>query len=198
MATILRIDYAKKLGLPNYSSHQCSVSLQVEISDPAQVASESHRLFGLLQAAVDADLQQVGFLPEAATYGMHGNSNGDDHDHVANGRSRPPTDTNGHGRTIHTPDDEPDEPAPAASTTDTPWACSDKQRELVLKLVSQHHLDKKEVEVLAHELFGAPVKTLNRLQASGLIEELLARHGKGKKNGNGNGRSTPYRRAGRE
>lgn len=72
MATILRIDYSKKLGLPNYSSHQCSVSLQVEISDPAQVQAESHRLYGLLQAAVDADLRQVGFLPDATSYGMNG------------------------------------------------------------------------------------------------------------------------------
>ncbi len=37
---------------------------------------------------------------------------------------------------------------------------------------------------MAKEMFGLPVKTLNRLQASGLIEELLERHGKGT-NGNG-------------
>ena len=30
-------------------------------------------------------------------------------------------------------------------------------------------------------MFGLPVKTLNRLQASGLIEELLERHGKATK-----------------
>ena len=51
MAIILQINYSKKLGLPNYSPHQCSVSLQVEISDPTQVTSESHRLYGLLQAS---------------------------------------------------------------------------------------------------------------------------------------------------
>ena len=35
-------------------------------------------------------------------------------------------------------------------------------------------------------MFGLPVKTLNRLQASGLIEELLERYGKAtKKNGSG-------------
>lgn len=78
MAIILRIDYAKKLGLPNFSSHQCSASLQVEISDPSQVARESRRLYGLLQAAVDHDLQQVGFLPDVTSYGMntHGNGSG--------------------------------------------------------------------------------------------------------------------------
>ena len=189
MATILRIDYSKKLGLPNYSSHQCSVSLQVEINDPAQVQAESHRLYGLLQAAVDADLQQVGFLPDATSYGMNGNGHG------ADVRSLPPANNIGNGQDI----DTNHAPAGTSSIPDAPWACSDKQRELVLKLVSQHHLDKQEVEALAQELFGVPVRTLNRLQASGLIEELLARHGKGKKNGNGHGRSiTPYRRAGRE
>ena len=68
------------------------------------------------------------------------------------------------------------------------WVCSDKQKELILSLVEQHGLDKKEVEAIAKEMFGLPVKTLNRLQASGLIEELLERHGKGN-NGNGNGQS---------
>lgn len=195
MAVILRIDYSKKLGLPNYSSHQCSVSLQVEINDPAQVQQESHRLYGLIQAAVDHDIQQVGFLPDATSYGMnHG------HGHAyGNGKSAP-VKPSPEAATHRHPDEDDEYPRNGQSAmADAPWACSDKQRELVLKLVSQHHLDKQEVEALAQELFGAPVKTLNRLQASGLIEELLARYGKGKKNGNGNGRSTSnYRRAGRE
>ena len=78
--------------------------------------------------------------------------------------------------------------------------CSDKQKELILKLVEQHGLEKKEVEALAKEMFGLPVKTLNRLQASGLIEELLERHGKaGKKNGEhrGNGAAVYRRHAAR-
>ena len=196
MAVILRIDYSKKLGLPNYSSHQCSVSLQVEISDPAQVASESHRLYGLLQAAVDHDIQQVGFLPDATSYGMNGHGHGA----AAQLRPRANGDGNGNGRNVISDDDDSHDHAPATSIPNTAWACSDKQRELVLKLVNQHGLDKQEVEALAHELFGAPVKTLNRLQASGLIEELLVRYGKSKRHGGGNGRptSTPYRRASRE
>ena len=31
MAVILQMTYMKKLGLPNYSSHSCAVSLTVEI-----------------------------------------------------------------------------------------------------------------------------------------------------------------------
>ena len=34
------------------------------------------------------------------------------------------------------------------------WVCSDKQKELILKLVEQHGLEKKEVEALAKEMFG--------------------------------------------
>lgn len=53
------------------------------------------------------------------------------------------------------------------------WACSPKQKELVLKIVDENELDKNEVEALAKERFNAPVKTLNKLQMSGLIKELL-------------------------
>ena len=74
------------------------------------------------------------------------------------------------------------------------WACSDKQRELILKIVDEHRLDKQEVEALAREMFQKPVKTLNKLEASGLIEELLEKYGQKKANGNG-GRS--YQRGGR-
>ena len=88
--------------------------------------------------------------------------------------------SNGNGR------DEPQAAHPQPTTDH--WTCSDKQKELILSLVDQHHLDKKDVEALAKEMFGLPVKTLNRLQASGLIEELLERHDKGT-NGNGKAKS---------
>ncbi len=63
------------------------------------------------------------------------------------------------------------------------WACSDKQRDLILKIVEEHKLDKQEIEVLAKDLFQKPVKTLNKLEASGLIEELLGKYGPRKTNG---------------
>jgi hypothetical protein len=72
------------------------------------------------------------------------------------------------------------------------WACSDKQRELILKIVDEHKLDKQEIETLAKDRFNLPVKSLNKLQASGLIEELLQKY---QPKGNGNsGRS--YQRSG--
>ena len=70
------------------------------------------------------------------------------------------------------------------------WACSDKQRELILKIVDEHKLDKQEVEGLAKDMFQKPVKTLNKLEASGLIEELIEKFGPQK----GNGRSYRGRR----
>jgi hypothetical protein len=57
------------------------------------------------------------------------------------------------------------------------WNCSDKQRNLILKIVDESKLDKNEVEKLAQDRFGKSVKTLNKLEASGLIEELIERTG---------------------
>ncbi len=57
------------------------------------------------------------------------------------------------------------------------WACSDKQKTLILKIVEESKLDKAEVEKLAQDRFGKSVKALNKLEASGLIEELLQQTG---------------------
>ena len=137
MAIILEAAYSKKLGLPNYSSHSYVVSIRTELSDLTQVEEESARLYALLQQSVDQEIQAVGFLPDGTTYGMN---------HVANG--------NGH--------DEPHQATPTVHpqpTTDH-WTCSDKQKELILSLVDQHHLDKNDVEAMAKEMFGLPVKPL--------------------------------------
>ena len=57
------------------------------------------------------------------------------------------------------------------------WSCSDKQRDLIIKIVREHNLDKNDIEQLAQDRFGKGVKTLNKLEASGLIEELFEKHG---------------------
>ncbi len=162
MAIILEAAYSKKLGLPNYSSHSYVVSIRTELSDLTQVEAESARLYALLQQSVDHEIQQVGFLPDGTTYGMN--------------KPTPPMAIG------HRPPQESQQPV--QNDFNDHWVCSDKQKELILSLVEQHGLDKKDVEALAKEMFGLPVKTLNRLQASGLIEELLERHGKGT-NGHG-------------
>ena len=160
MAVILNLTYSKKLGLPNFSSHQCSVSIQSEIPDLTQVTGEVKRLYLLTQDAVDREIQEVGFLPDGTTYGMNPPANGREAD------------------------------------TGT-WACSPKQRELVEKIVRENDLDKHDIESLAQDRFGVGVRQLNRLQASGLIDELLERHGGQRRNGSGNGQRGRFQREGR-
>src|SRR5689334_24466713 len=70
----LECSYQKKVGLPQYSSHQFSVTLRTEIADLANVQTESARLYALLQQSVDTSLQQPGFLP--GHNGAQGNANG--------------------------------------------------------------------------------------------------------------------------
>lgn len=63
------------------------------------------------------------------------------------------------------------------------WTCSDKQRELILKITDEHKLDKTKVDQLAQDRFGKGVKLLNKLEASGLIDELLEQAGQSKPRG---------------
>ena len=57
------------------------------------------------------------------------------------------------------------------------WGCSEKQRNLILRIVAEHNLDKAAVEQLAQDRFGKSVNALNRLEASGLIEALIEQSG---------------------
>ena len=165
MAVILQMTYQKKLGLPNYSSHSCAVSLTVEIPDVSVAAQESSKLYALLQTAVDNEIQQVGFMPDSTTYGMNNrqlNGNG----HAGNGNG------NGSHRT-----------AASASSNDDRWNCTDGQKGFILRIIAESKLNKQDVEEQALQLFGIGVKALDKMQASQLIEELLEKTGK--QNGNG-------------
>jgi len=68
----------------------------------------------------------------------------------------------------------------AVRPAEEPWKCSDKQRDLILKITDENKLDKAKVEQLAQDRFGKGVKELNKLEASGLIEELLEQTGQSK------------------
>ncbi len=161
MALKLIANYSKRLGLPGYSSHQFSVCVETEISNIDDVAGESSRLYDTLQKSVDEEIQRTGFVPDQG-YGISEQASAKTerpHLPVTNGSNG----SNGHGSNGHTNGDG--------------WHCSDKQRELILKLVEQHHLDKQEIEHLSRDMFGSTVKDLNKLQASGLIDRILEEHG---------------------
>jgi hypothetical protein len=57
------------------------------------------------------------------------------------------------------------------------WQCSAAQKDLIVKITDEHKLDKTQVDQLARDRFGKGVKQLNKLEASGLIDELLAQAG---------------------
>jgi hypothetical protein len=54
--------------------------------------------------------------------------------------------------------------------------------------VEEHQLDKAEIEALAVERFDKGVRLLNKVEASGLIDELLDTHGGGRQGGGDNRR----------
>ena len=134
MAIKLSAAYSKKAGLPGYSSHSFSVSIETELQNLDNVREESARLYDSLQEAVDQQIQKTGFVPPNG-YGMEVDENG-------------------------------------------AWNCSQKQQDLIGKIGKENNLDQKALDRLAEEMFGAQVQALNKLQASGLIDELLDRYGK--------------------
>lgn len=168
MAIKLITNYSKRLGLPGYSSHQFSVSVETELLAADDIAGEAERLYQLLQANVDEQIQQTGFVPPA-DYGMTGGS----------GSSPGPNGSaNGNGN---------------GANGDDRWACSDKQKDLILRLVDEHGLEKAEVNHLARQRFGKGVRQLDKMEASGLIDELIDVHGKRSGSGNGSSNGNGHR-----
>ena len=167
MPIIIEANYSKKLGLPGYSSHQYMLTLRTELSDLSQVSAESQRLHALLQASVDRELQQPGWLP-SGNIPVNGNGH-------PNGPAPQNGNGNGHARNGH---------SQPAHGSDDAWNCTPKQQDLILKIVEDNRLDKKEIEQLAQDRFGKGVRQLNKLDASGFIEELFERYPRPRTNGN--------------
>jgi len=174
MAIKLIGNYAKRLGLPGYSSHQFSVSVETELTDSGDIQGEAARIYALLQDAVDREIQETGFVPD----GEYGLNNGSNHSH-------PDGTQNGNGKTQYRIDRDN-----GSNGHSDRWSCSDKQKELILKLVKENELDQESVEQIARDRFGLWLWQLNKLQASGLISELLESCGKNgvRRNGKGGGR----------
>lgn len=161
MAIKLIANYSKRLGLPNYSSHQFSASVEVELVTTDDIPTESERLYQVLQSNVDQQMLQTGFVPpdDYGTIPSNDNSAGFIRD--------PSTPNNGHANLNG-----------SNWQNGRAWKCSDKQKDLILKLVEEHRLDKAAVESLSVERFGKGVRQLNKVEASGLIDELLDTHGR--------------------
>lgn len=69
MAIKMISNYSKRLGLPGYSSHQFSVSVETELVATDDIPAESARLYQLLQTNVDKQIETTGFVP-SYDYGM--------------------------------------------------------------------------------------------------------------------------------
>jgi hypothetical protein len=158
MAIKLSANYSKKLGLPQYSSHSFSASVEVELTDISQVETEIQKLYELLQHSVDQEIQQTGFVPQTT------NGNGNGH---ANGNN---------GRTYQLQSRQNGHQQPKA--VGDAWNCTDGQRGFILRIISDNKMEKQEAEDLSQQLFGIGVKQLNKMQASQLIEDLLIKAGK--------------------
>ena len=163
MAIKLIANYSKRLGLPGYSSHQFEVSIETEISNTSELSVETERLYGSLQATVDAQIQQVGFVPDEH-YGMQAAQTpvpgafGSQTTSTSSVRQTPPVGASG----------GPIEPTPA-------WKCSEKQKALIMELAVKVGLDDSALNELASRRFNKSIAILNRMEASGLIDELMNR-----------------------
>ena len=156
MAITLEANYQKRLGLPNYSSHAYSVTVRTEVSDLQQVEAASAQLYQQLQDAVDRDIQSPGFLP------------GDEPRKVV------PFNRGGAGADVS-------QSAPRNSAAPTSqWSCSPKQQGLIEKLMAEHKIPFTELDELAHHRFNTGLKQLNKMSASGLIDELFNTYSKSK------------------
>ena len=153
MAVKLVANYSKRLGLPGYSSHQFSVTVESELHNTDNVSAEAERLYKTLQNSVDREMQSTGFVPS----GEYGSTEQRPSPQAASHR----TSNGSHGK---------------------PWKASDKQRDLVLKLVENTGIEIEVVETISEEMFGhGDLPELNKSQMSGLIDELLSRYGKRQK-----------------
>ena len=123
------------------------------------VAAESERLYQRLQSTVNGQMLHTGFVPPC-DYGM---------DLPAENQTA----------AAHHTEAAPTNVTQVANWQRGPaWKCSDKQKDLILKFVEEHQFDKADVETLAVERFGKDVRQLNKVEASGLIDELLDTHGR--------------------
>lgn len=161
MAIKLIANYSKRLGLPGYSSHQFEVSIETEIGNTSEPDFAAEHLYSSLQSAVDAQIQQVGFVPDAS-YGSGGVS----------GTPLPAI------RQVPRLNVPPSSNPPTSHPGEPAWNCSEKQRQVILSLARKKNwMDDSALHDLAVLCFGRGVSQLNKLEASTLINELMETSG---------------------
>ena len=153
MPIIIEATYSKQIGLPNHGSHSYVVSIRTELTDIQEMPEESNRLYRLLQDAVDREIQQSGFIPDANREYRNGSAAESPYQPPGNESSPPPRPRGG---------------APL----------SDSQLALIHRIIRENNADREAVEQLAIERFGAGVRQLSRTQASSLIDELFEQYGR--------------------
>lgn len=157
MAINLTANYSKKLGLPGYSSHSFSASIELEIPSAGDIPQEIARLYATLQQNVDRQILQPGFVPPG-TYGM----------------DQPETPaTTAPAAATHAYHEQAQQPPNVVPMQSPAWKCSDKQKGLIEKIMLERGIDHADVEHLAGQRFGKPLAQLNKLEASGLIDQLF-------------------------
>lgn len=160
MAIKLIANYSKRLGLPGYSSHQFEVSIETEIGNTSELDFAAERLYCSLQSAVDAQIRQVGFVPDAS-YGSGGVSSAP----LPAMRQVPrlPVPPSSNPQTFH--------------PGETAWNCSEKQRQVILSLARKNGMNDSALHDLVILCFSKGVSQLNKLEASSLINELIEKSG---------------------
>lgn len=134
------------------------VTVRAEVANLRRIEAESARLYRQLQAAVDKQVEQVGFLPDATTYGMireKGNhADGDANNGITDKAVRPAS--NGSN-------------------------ASEKQSAFIARMAKRLNLSSSDLDNLSLETCRATVAELDRKQASRLIDNLFQLDGQPKR-----------------
>lgn len=150
MAIIIEANYGKTIGLPGYSSHKFCVSVKSELQDPRRMDEEVSQLYAILQESVDKNIASPGYVParngdvpQEEETGSFKSSNNGQHSY-ANGK---------HGA------------GPVSR-------CSSKQMNYIESLARKENMRMDTVNQLCQKMFGKPVEEIDRMEASGLIDEI--------------------------
>jgi hypothetical protein len=181
MAVIIESSYGKTIGLPGYSSHKFCLSVKTEVADLSQVGAEAERVYQIMQTAVDAQMAQPGWMPNGGNGNGHASTPAPTTSAAANGHGANGGSANGGNGNSHSANGGNGANGNGAHSVPSdrqPWNCSPKQRTLIEDLVRDNNLNLADIADLANKRFGKELGALNKLEASGLIDELLDTYGK--------------------